>query len=478
MSSYSPRISDPCDSQKSQCLLTAGPIGSTGSSGFTSGATGPTGLSLTMGPTGPTGNNATDGATGSTGLTGIAGNSNLTGPAGPSSTYAITGPTGPNGNVGDAGPTGSTGNTGVTGPAGVSGTKGPDGYQGSAGDTGPTGPGGVTGPRGPTGTSSVTGPRGLTGLQGDTGPTGGGPYVAGTKIISGSLNSLPTQITTFSNSIEVYPTDDVWVQSLIPDRDTRGYRLPVIQNYFSDVSTEFRNHYLTVNNLETTSPSVSYTLNYLWKSNDKILEALTTNRRTYLAATDGSWVAITSTEYGSLKSNVSGTSVGIASDTVMFAAANISFPGTASSSMIATNQSNSDCPPVPANSFVYAIAYRHIGSKSGIQVYQNTTTGTSNFTQLGGNLPTTASAINSFQFAVLKNKLTFRNPTAAETLVSLFIPANASGFFFKSAIAAPTTTTGRFLISPGTITTSTNLSSTFANGAFALQTLSTTTKQW
>jgi hypothetical protein len=144
--------------------------------------------------------------------------------------------------------------------------------------------------------------------------------------------------------------------------------------------------------------------------------------------------------------------------------------------MIATNQSNSDCPPVPANSFVYAIAYKHVASKSGIQVYQNTTTGTSNFTQLGGNLPTTVSGTN--QFVVLKNKLTFRNPTAAETLLSMFIPTNASGFFFKPAITAPTTTTGKYLISPGTITTSTNLSSTFANGAFALQTLSTTTKQW
>jgi hypothetical protein len=274
----------------------------------------------------------------------------------------------------------------------------------------------------------------------------------------------------------VYPTDDVWIQSLIPDRDTKGYRLPVIQNYFSDVSTEFRNHYLTVNNLEATSPSVSYTLNYLWKSNDKILAALTTNRQAYLDATDGSWVTITLAEYTSLKSNVSGTSIGMASDAVIFAATSISFPGTASSSMIATNQSNSDCPPVPANSFVYAIAYKHVASKSGIQVYQNTTTGTSNFTQLGGNLPTTVSGTN--QFVVLKNKLTFRNPTAAETLLSMFIPTNASGFFFKPAITAPTTTTGKYLISPGTITTSTNLSSTFANGAFALQTLSTTTKQW
>lgn len=429
-----------------------------------------------MGPVGPTGNNPTDGATGSTGPSGIAGNSNLTGPAGPDSTYMITGPTGPNGSIGDTGPTGPTGNTGLTGPAGVSGTVGLGGPQGSPGDTGPTGPDGVTGAQGPTGRSTVTGPRGIAGLQGDTGHTGGTPYVAGTKIITGSLNSLPTRITTFSNSIAVYPTDDVWIQSLIPDRDTKAIRLPVIQNYFSDVSTEFRNHYLTVNNLEPSSPSVSYTLNYLWKSNDKILEALSTNRQAYLAATDGSWVTITLAEYNSLKSKVLGTSVGMASDTVILAATSASFPGTSSSSMIATNQSNSDCPPVPANSFVYAIAYKHFASKSGIQVYQNTTTGTSNFTQLGGNLPTTVSGTN--QFVVLKNKLTFRNPTAAETLVSLFIPANASGFFFKPAISAPTTTTGNFLISPGTITTSTNLSSTFANGAFAIQTLSTTTKQW
>ena len=478
MSSYSPRISDPCDSQKSYCNLVAGPRGLTGPTGYESGTTGPTGPMGGSGPTGRIGNASTDGATGTSGSVGIFGDSQLTGPHGPMSMYTITGPTGQIGELGDTGPFGPTGSanpaglTGNTGPTGYLGFTGNSGITGSAGDTG------LTGPIGPSGTSELNGPRGYIAPRGNTGITGPGPYGSGSITLGGPLNSLPTTLTTFSKPIDVYPTDSVWIQGLIPDRDTKLLRLPLVQSYFSDVSTEFRNYYLTVNNLEVSSPSVFYTLNYLWKSNDKIEMSLNANRLAYINASDGTWVTINGLEYNALKSNVSGTTIGMASDTVMSASTSRNFSGTGTSTaFMVTNQSNSNCPPIPANSFVYAVTYKYDRiSNTGLRVYQNTTTGTSNFTQIAGNLPMTAGGTN--QFAVLKNRLAFRNPTAAETLVSLYLPAFGSNLFFKAAATAPTTTTGKFLISPGTITTATNLSNTFTNGAFAIQTLSTTTKQW
>lgn len=474
MSSYSPRIDEPCSTQKSQCLLTGGPIGITGSAGPASNTTGPTGSSLKRGPTGPAGNTAVDGATGPTGWTGVLGNSDATGPAGPASLVMITGPAGPKGAIGDTGPVGPIGDTGPTGPIGPTGVIGPEGDKGSSEVTGPVGPTGLTGSIGPTGRSDITGPRGIAGLRGDTGPTGGGPYIAESFIVAGNLTS---QVTTLSRATNVYSTDDIWVQSLIPDRDTKVLPLPVVESYFTDVSTELRNYRLTINNLTGVFPYVSYTLNYLWKSNDKILASLSRNRQAYIDASDGSWIAITFFEFTALSSNITGTFKGMATDSIMGAANVANFPGTGTSAIIATNQSNSNCPPIPANSYVYAVGYRYaMSGQTGIQVFQNTTTGFSNFTQLGGNLPTTAGTTNC---AVFKNKAAFRNPIAAETLLALYTnTAPAYMMMYKPAATPPTTTTGKYLLAPGTITTSTDLATTFTSGAFAIQTLSTTVKQW
>lgn len=61
---------------------------------------------------------------------------------------------------GAVGPTGITGSTGITGDAG---STGPTGNLGPTGATGPTGPAGLTGPTGPTGLTGDAGPTGVTG---------------------------------------------------------------------------------------------------------------------------------------------------------------------------------------------------------------------------------------------------------------------------------------------------------------------------
>lgn len=477
MSSYSPRISDPCDTQKAYCNLIRGPVGPTGPDSYVDGPTGFTGCTVT-GPMGETGNNVLKGATGTTGPTGISGYSQQTGPTGPASSNTVTGPTGVKGSTGSVGLMGPTGyaaaGTLATGDTGATGCDGPTG---NSGDTGPIGPTSLTGPAGPIGRSDITGARGITPARGDTGATGPSLYASGTLTISGTLNSLPTTITTFSNATTVYPTDLIWIQSLIPDRDTRDLNVPVLESYFTDVSTEYRKHYLTLYNRELSSPSVNYTLNYLWKSNDKILTALTTNRQAYIDAADNTWVVITVSEYASLKTSVSGATIGMATDTVINAATTSNFAGTSTSSIIVTNQSNSNTPAIPANSYVFALKYKYTtAGQTGIQVYQNTMTGLSNFTQLGGDLPTTVTSQN---YVVLKNKLTFRNPMPTETLLALYTnSAPASNLLYKRSTVAPTTPTASYLLAPGSIDVLTNLSSNYVGGAFAIQTLSTTLKQW
>ena len=84
------------------------------------------------------------GPTGATGPTGAS----ITGPAGPT---GVTGPTGANGSS-IQGPTGATGATGSAGPTGATGPTGA-GLQGPTGPTGATGPAG--GPTGPTGVSII-----------------------------------------------------------------------------------------------------------------------------------------------------------------------------------------------------------------------------------------------------------------------------------------------------------------------------------
>lgn len=205
---------------------------------------------------------------------------------------------------------------------------------------------------------------------------------------------------------------------------------------------------------------------------DNIAKSLTTNLSAYNSAANGTWVAITSSEYSALQSNVSSTSLGgtTASQLGLASQAGFTF-----SKYIATNIADANCPAIPANSYVYAACYRYAtAGHTGMQLYRNTASNVySNFTQVGGDLPTTVAGYN---YAVLKD--TNATPVATAGLAAMFVNTTSpQSFIFKTSSATPTANT-RVLITSGPITTSTNLTTSSTQINFMYQTLSTTSKQW
>ena len=200
-----------------------------------------------------------------------------------------------------------------------------------------------------------------------------------------------------------------------------------------------------------------------------ITRSLTTSLNAYISASNGSWVSITSNEYTALQTNVSNTSLGMVSPTVLALASNGTFSAQA---IMLTNQPNgTDSLAIPANSYLYAAVYRYgTAGQTGLQLYRNTASNVySNFTQVGSDLPTT---VNGYNYVVLKD------PNA--TLVS-----NASLAAMWTNSADP-----RYLLyairggntvlwdKPVAVTSSTTLSTASPGYAIAIQTLSTTSKQW
>jgi len=206
---------------------------------------------------------------------------------------------------------------------------------------------------------------------------------------------------------------------------------------------------------------------------DQIAASLTTSLSAYTSAANGTWVSITSTEYSALQTNVTNTS--LAATTA--AQLNLAISGAFSTSKyIVTNIVDANCPAIPANSYVYAVSYRYgRAGDSGMQVYRNTASNVySNFTQVGGDLPTTVSGYN---YAVLKD--TTATPVATSGLAAMFINTAAPQYFyFKLPAAAPATVNARYFVTPGPITTSTTISTQYNQINFMFQTLSTTVKQW
>jgi len=205
---------------------------------------------------------------------------------------------------------------------------------------------------------------------------------------------------------------------------------------------------------------------------DAIASALTTSLAAYRSANIGSWVSVTSDEYTAVQTTVSNTSIGMATTSLMAVSSNGNFVG---NPFIATNVASADCPAIPAGSYVYAAAYRSTtAGRTGIQLYRNTTSNTySNFTQLGSDLPTT---VVGYNYVVLKQPA---SDVSTASLVALYTnTGNSRIFMFKPQATAPTNVNSRYLETAGPITTSTNIAPSPSGFSFALQTLSTTVKQW
>lgn len=201
---------------------------------------------------------------------------------------------------------------------------------------------------------------------------------------------------------------------------------------------------------------------------DQITSSLTTSLSAYTAAANNTWVKITSTEYTALQTNVSGTTPAGATAATMTAigiATNFN-----TGSIFFTNVVSSATPAVPANSYVYAISFFYNGTNADVRVYANdSTTSYTNFTQLGGSLPTTTAGMNYY---VLKGAST---PTASsDGNVAMWHTDNINHGIRQNVGAS-----GLRYLATSTPSSSTSLSSTFGNAAaFSLQALTTTSKQW
>lgn len=201
---------------------------------------------------------------------------------------------------------------------------------------------------------------------------------------------------------------------------------------------------------------------------DKIEQSLTTSLSAYTAAADGVWVKITSTEYAALQTNVGATTpAGATAATMTAIGTSTNFT---TGAVFFTNVVSSATPAIPANSYVYAVSFYFNGTNSGVSVYANdSTTSYTNFTKVGGTLPTTTAGLNYY---VLKGAST---PTATSSgNLAMWHNDNVNHGVKANISAGGLRYT--FTSSPSS---SSSLSSSYANAAaFSLQALTTTSKQW
>jgi hypothetical protein len=212
-------------------------------------------------------------------------------------------------------------------------------------------------------------------------------------------------------------------------------------------------------------------------SGDKIVDSLTTSLTTYNAASNGSWIKITQTEYDTMTSNVTGTTKAMSTDAIF----NLATSGTLfspGSNVLAGNAAGANCPAIPASNYVYGMKIRTLNTVSSLLVFtnNNTVTQPSSFTQVGSVLPTTSSG-SAINYYVLKGNSTI-NATTAGTMAVHF---NGSPQLY----AWGGTISGHgvrynYLATGASVTSNTVLSSTYngTSSAVALQCLTTATKQW
>ncbi len=208
-------------------------------------------------------------------------------------------------------------------------------------------------------------------------------------------------------------------------------------------------------------------------SGDKILDSLTTSAAAYTAASAGTWIKITETEFNTMQTNVTGTNKAGTTDTTFNAI------GTSTNFSVGAlsgyNQTSAATPAIPANNYLYAFKIYINEARSDLRVYANNSSDTyvNGFQQRGGVLPTSVAGTNYY---VLKGVSAVINAGAATSL--LFFTGDVLRIGFKTSVGA----SGIKYDMPGSATpptVSTNINSTFGSAsAFAIQGLTTATKQW
>jgi len=201
---------------------------------------------------------------------------------------------------------------------------------------------------------------------------------------------------------------------------------------------------------------------------DAIAGSLTTSLSAYEAAADGEWVKITSTEYTALQTNVGSTTfAGATPSTMTSIGTSTNFT---SGSVFFTNVVSAATPAIPANSYVYAVSFYFNGVNSGISVYANNSTSSyTNFTKIGGTLPTTTAGLNYY---VQKGVST--TTASSDGNLAMWSSDNVK-HGFKAFIGAG----GLRYVFTTSPSSSSSLSSSYANAAaFSIQALTTTSKQW
>jgi hypothetical protein len=179
-------------------------------------------------------------------------------------------------------------------------------------------------------------------------------------------------------------------------------------------------------------------------------------------------VKITSGEYATLQTKVADTTlVGTTAATYTAIGTNTNFT---TGPLLLTNVVGASTPAVPANSYIYAVAFYYNGTTSSFAAYANdSTTSYTNFSKIGATLPTTTAGNNYY---VLKNP---GNVTAPTTGNFAMWSTEVLNHGFKQSVSA----SGIRYTTTGTPSSSSTLSSTFGNAsAFSIQGLTTTAKQW
>ncbi len=206
-------------------------------------------------------------------------------------------------------------------------------------------------------------------------------------------------------------------------------------------------------------------------SGDKILDSLTTSAAAYTAASSGSWVKITDAEWTTVQTNVTGTNKSGTTDATFTSIGNST--NFTVGALAAYNQTSAASPAIPANNYLYGFRIYINSARSDLRVYANNSSDTSvnGFVQRGGTLPTSTAGINYY---VLKGVSAVINASAATSL--LFFTGEVLLVGFKQAVGASGIKYDSSATPP---TSSTNINSSFGNGsAFAIQGLSTASKQW
>jgi hypothetical protein len=237
-------------------------------------------------------------------------------------------------------------------------------------------------------------------------------------------------------------------------------------------------------NMVTATPSLS---------SDAIVASLTTSLAAYNAAANDDWVKITSTEWTALQTNVTGTLKAGASDTILSSTgAGLAQTGAAFVANSAQGTSpTGNSPAIQAKQYLYGFAFNWALNQTteNIRVYTNNTIANgTGFNQVGSLLPDTASI--GIAYYVRKGASTTNGSTSG--LLAFFTGSkiNYSGTgsftgsagFVRFAVLQPNPApTMRYLIDADGIVppSPVTLSSSLPNyGAFAIQGLTTDTKQW